>query len=340
MNEATVRPRASKSPALLNRLRLNADGSRWRWATAAAILVVVIVAPLFMNGYQVSILALAVCYMVATIGFNMSLGWAGLLIFTGSAFFGFGAFVGGRMAVLGLPTELVIVIAGLAGGVLGLAYGALTVKLNHYYFAITGIALMFLLDFFYRTFPAITGGYGGFSIPMPKLLVLGNTPLASGSSYYYFGVVLVVIAFVAARRIERSPLGRSWRAVRSNPGVASGLGVDVWRSKLYAFTITSVYLSVAGSWYGYLSLRFLPETYLFNELIFMFLILIVGGLGSTSGMVLGSLLLVLLREYLRGFPGMSEIIYGVVLLLAVLFFSKGIYGAITARIRALREQVL
>jgi branched-chain amino acid transport system permease protein len=72
----------------------------------------------------------------------------------------------------------------------------------------------------------------------------------------------------------------------------------------------------------------------------MFLIVIVGGLGSTTGMIVGSFLLVLLREYLRGFPGMSEIIYGVVLLLAVLFFSKGIYGAISARIRALREQVL
>lgn len=313
---------------------------RWRLGVAAVVLALAIIGPSFLNGFQVFIVSMSLCYMVATIGFNIALGWAGLLIFTGSAFFGLGAFVGGRMATLGVPTELAIVAAGVAGGVVGVAYGALTVKLNHYYFAITGIVLMFFLDFLYRSLPDLTGGYGGFAVPQPRLLVLGNTTVSSQVGQYYVGLALVVIAYLVARRLERSPLGRGWRAVRKNPGIAAGLGIDVWRSKLAAFTVSSIFLAVAGAWFGYLSLRFLPETYMFKELIFFFLILIVGGLGSVNGMIIGSFLLVILREYLRAFPGASEMIYGTVLLLAVLVFSRGLYGAVTSRVRSLREQVL
>ncbi len=314
-----------------------------RWlgpAVAVAILALAASAPLFLNGFQLFILSLALSYAIATIGFNISLGWAGLLIFTGAAFFGLGAFVGGRMSVLGLPAELVIIVAGLAGGVVGLVFGAMTMKLNHYYFAISGIAFMFILDFFYRNFSEITGGYSGFAIPAPQFLILGGKPLFAQGGLYYVGLVLVVLTYVLARYLERTPLGRGWRAVRRSPGVAQSLGINVWRSKLSAFAITSGLMAVAGAWFGFLSLRFLPETFMFRELIFLFLIVIVGGLGSTRGMIVGSVVLVLLREYLRGFPGLSELIYGAVLLLTVLFFSKGIYGAISKRWRSLREEVL
>lgn len=314
-----------------------------RWVgpvVGLAIVALAASAPMLLNGFQLFILSLAICYAIATMGFNISLGWSGLLIFTGAAFFGLGAFVGGRMSVFGLPAELAILIAGLAGGVVGILFGAMTMKLNHYYFAISGIAFMFILDFFYRNFSEITGGYSGFSIPAPVFLVLGNQTLMSQGGLYYVGLVLVILTYLLARYLERSPLGRGWRAVRRSPGVAESLGVNVWRSKLAAFTITSALMAVGGAWFGFLSLRFLPETFMFRELIFLFLIVIVGGLGSTRGMIVGSVVLVLLREYLRGFPGLSELIYGVVLLVAVLFFSKGIYGAISKRWRSLREEVL
>jgi branched-chain amino acid transport system permease protein len=304
------------------------------------LLLLAIIVPFLLNGFQLFILSIAVCYMVATIGFNIALGWAGLLIFTGSAFFGLGAFVAGRLASLGVAAEFAILAAALAGALVGLGYGALTVKLNSYYFAITGIVLMYFLDFFYRTFPAITGGYSGFRIPQPRFLLFGNVRLSSQLSMYFVALLLAVLAYVAARMLERSPVGRGWRVVRKSPAVAASLGINVWRSKLYAVVASSIFLAVSGAWFGYLSLRFLPETFMFTELIFFFLILIVGGLGSVNGMVFGSLTMVLLREYLRAFPGTSEIIYGVILLVAVLVFSKGLYGTLSRRYRFFREGVV
>lgn len=309
-------------------------------AVAIVVVAVAVLAPVTLNGFQLFILSLALCYAVATIGFNVALGWAGLFIFTGAAFFGLGAFVNGRLTLLGLPAEISLLLAAVVGGVVALALGAITVRLNNYYFAISGIAFMFVLDFFYRNFSEFTGGYSGFGIPAPEFLLLGSRPLFSQSGMYYVGLVLVVIAYVVVRWLERTPLGRGWRTVRKDERIAAALGIHVWWSKLWAFTIASSLMALAGGWFGFLSLRFLPETYMFRELIFLFLILIVGGLGSVRGMIIGSLVLVLLREYLRGFPGLSELIYGVALLVVVLFFSKGIYGAIASRWRTVREGAL
>jgi branched-chain amino acid transport system permease protein len=309
-------------------------------AVGIVVVAVAVLAPVTLNGFQLFILSLALCYAVATIGFNVALGWAGLFIFTGAAFFGLGAFVNGRLTLLGLPAEISLLLAAVIGGAIALVLGAITVRLNYYYFDISVIAFMFVLDFFYRNFSEFTGGYSGFGIPAPEFLVLGSRPLFSQSGMYYVGLVLVVIAYVVARWLERTPLGRGWRTVRKDERIAAALGIHVWWSKLWAFTIASTLMALAGGWFGFLSLRFLPETYMFRELIFLFLILIVGGLGSVRGMIIGSLVLVLLREYLRGFPGLSELIYGVALLVVVLFFSKGIYGAIASRWRTVREGAL
>jgi branched-chain amino acid transport system permease protein len=309
-------------------------------AVAIAVVAIAVLAPLGLNGFQLFILSLALCYAVATIGFNIALGWAGLFIFTGSAFFGLGAFLNGRLSLLGLPAELTLLLAAVIGGTIALAFGAITVRLNNYYFAISGIAFMFVLDFFYRNFSELTGGYSGFGIPAPEFLLLGGRPLFSQSGMYYVGLVLVALAYVVARWLERTPLGRGWRTVRKDERIAAALGIHVWWSKLWAFTIASTLMALAGGWFGFLSLRFLPETFMFRELIFLFLIVIVGGLGSVRGMIVGSLVLVLLREYLRGFPGLSELIYGVALLAVVLFFAKGIYGAVASRWRTVREGAL
>ena len=314
--------------------------SRALWIVALLMLAGAGIAPTLLNGYQVFVLSLALCYMVATIGLNISLGWTGMLVFSGSAFFGIGAFVAGRAASLGVPAELALLAALVVGAVVGLAYGAMTVKLNRYYFAITGIALMFILNFFYRNFPDITGGYSGFSIPYPRFLTLGGSALFSQQGLYYVGVIMVVLAYLGARYLERSPLGRGWRVVSQNPDIASALGVNVRRSKMLSFGISMSFISFGGAWFGYLSFRFLPETYMFTDLLFIFLVLIVGGVGSINGMIVGSFFLVLLREYLRGFPGLSELIYGVLLLLVVLFFSEGVYGALRSRFPSLREGVL
>jgi branched-chain amino acid transport system permease protein len=299
-----------------------------------------IAVPMLINGYYVFIFGIAFAYVVAAVGFDIALGRAGLLAFTGSAFFGLGAFVAGRLAVLGVPTELALVAALAAGAALGYLYGAITVRLQAYYFAITGIVLMLLLNYFYRNSDTLGGGYSGFAVPAPHFAILGTGPIFSVTALYYVGLVLAVIAIVAARLLGRSRVGRSWRVVRENPAVASGLGINVWRARLLAIVISSAFLSLGGAWFGYLSLRFLPESFMFDQLLLLFLMLIIGGLRSVNGAAIGAIILIWLNQYLAEFVGLNEVIYGVGLLACVLLFSRGIYGTLSARYRSFRESAL
>lgn len=329
------------SAGLLGRLpRLGRGLLQGSTATPATLLIVAIAIPFLINGYYVFIFSISFAYVVAAIGFEIALGRAGLLAFTGSAFFGVGAFVAGRLASLGVSTEFALLAALVAGAALGYLYGAITVRLQAYYFAITGIVLMLLLNYFYRNASGITGGYSGFSVPAPHFTVVPTGPIISGTTLYFVGVVLAVVAFVAARLLGRSQLGRSWRVVRQAPAVASGLGINVWRARLLSIVISSAFLSLGGAWFGYLSLRFLPESFMFDQLLILFLMLIIGGLRSVNGALIGAVILVWLNQYLAEFVGLSEIIYGVGLLACVLLFSRGIYGTLSARYRAFRESAL
>ncbi|MPZ52962.1 MAG: hypothetical protein GEU79_09565 [Acidimicrobiia bacterium] len=303
-------------------------------------LVVGLVFALFADGYQLFVLSLMCIFGVAAIGLNISLGWTGMLVFSGSAFFGVGALVSGRLINTGLPAELSILAAGVVGLVTAALYGAITVRLNRYYFAVTGIAIMAILHFVYQTFPAIGGGYSGFTVETPTLAVLGGAASKTPTTLYLVGLALLALTYIAVRRLETTPLGRGWRVVRQSASTAEALGINVWRSKVISFAISMAFVAVAGAWHVVVTARFLPESYMFTDLLFMFLILIVGGLGSINGMVLGAAFLVGVREYLRGFPGLSELIYGVVLLAVVLFFSQGIYGAVRRKLRSLREGVV
>lgn len=315
--------------------------SSWRtivvWVVIAAVAAI---PPLLLNPYMVYLLAIGLTYAVLSIGFTIVLGWTGQLAFVSVAYFGLGAFAGGSIAArFGLPAEIALLAALLAGIVGGVAFGALVVRLTRYYMAVATLALVVLLDYAYRNFTSVTGGVSGFAVPAPAFLILGGTEVTSPIGQYLVGIGLVTIAYVVARRLQISSLGRAWRAVRLDPRVAQSLGINVYRSRLLAYAVAAGFMGLAGGWFVFIGGRFLPETYHLDELLFHFLILVVGGMGSIRGAVIGSLVLVFVREYLRSFPGASEVIFGAVLLLTVLFLPAGLYGALASRFRRLRESV-
>jgi branched-chain amino acid transport system permease protein len=333
-------PRAAPEP-LGPTARRPRRGRRGRLAAARVPLLALVAAlliPLFLDGYFAYLANLALVYVIVAIGFTIILGWAGQMAFADVAFFGLGAYTGARAASLwGVPAELALAIGILAGLVVGLGFGALVVRLRRYYLSIVTIAFMFVLDYLYRHLDPITGGVRGFAVPSPHFLLLGGQKISSPHLQYYVGLVLVVLAYLFAVRLRKSALGRGWQVVRVDERAAQALGIDVYRSKLAAFAISAAVIAPAGVWLGYLSGRVFPESFGMNELLFHFLIVVIGGLGSLNGAVLGAVLLVLAREYLRGFVGVSEILFGLLLLVSVLVLQKGIYGTLADRFKRLRE---
>ncbi len=303
-----------------------------------AILAIVVLAPLGLDGYSVYLLDLAAVYVMVAIGFTIVLGWAGQMAFISVAFFGLGAYTGGRAAsVWNLPVEVALAVGILAGLLVGLGFGALAVRLRRYYLSIVTMAFMFALDYLYRNLGDLTGGVRGFPVPTPQLLLLGNQKVASPYLQYYVGFVLVVLTYLFAVRLRKSSLGRGWQVVRADEKVAQAIGVNVYRSKLAAFAISAALLSEAGVWFAFTTGRVFPESFGMNELLFHFVIMVLGGLGSLNGAAAGAVLLVVAREYLRSFTGLSEILFGLVLLVSILTMQSGVYGTLAARFRSLRE---
>lgn len=313
---------------------------KWRPVIAILVLLLALLIPLALNGYFVYLADLALVYIMVTVGLTISLGWSGQLVFMSAAYFGFGAFAAGVAAAKwGLPTEGAIIFGTVMGMLLGVGFGALAMRLKGYYLAIATLSLMYMLDYFYRNVRSITGGVSGFPVPQPKFLLGLGAVVSSDYAKYYVGLALAVCAYAIAYWLRRTPLGRSWRVLRKDEEVARALGINVYRSKLAAFTSSATLIAFGGTWFVFVTGRFLPETFTINELLFHFLILVVGGLGSINGAVFSSILLVFAREYLRGFAGVSEILFGALLLLIVLFLRHGIFGTLARKFPRLREGV-
>lgn len=310
-------------------------------AAYGAVLVIALVLPPFLSNYYLLLANLALAYAMVGIGLTMLLGWTGQFAFISAAFFGFGAYTGGRIgAAFDLPIEAAIAIGVVASAVVGLGFGAAAVRLRGYYLSIVTIASMFLLDYAYRNLPDLTGGVRGFVVPVPYSGLIAGMEFGSEAAKFYVALVLLVIIFGVATLLRSSSIGRAWESLRHNPAAAAALGIDVYRQRLLAFVVAAAIFGAAGVWFAYINGRVFPESYGMGELIFHFLIVVVGGLGSIRGAVLAAVLLVVGREMLRGFVGLSEISFGLLLLLSVLFMRRGIYGTLADRWRALREPYL
>lgn len=307
----------------------------------AAVLIIGLLAPFFLGNYYLLLANIALVYAVIGIGLTLVLGWTGQFAFISAGFFGFGAYTGARIgAAADLPIEVALLVGVLASAMVGLAFGAAAVRLRGYYLSIVTIAFIFLLDYGYRNLPDITGGVRGFVVPVPYVSLLGGLELPTQPAKFYFGLGLLAVVFAAATLVRASSIGRAWQSLRVNPDAAAALGIDVYRHRLLAFVVGAAIFGAAGVWFAYVNGRVFPESYSLSELIFHFLIVVIGGMGSLRGAVIAAVLLVVAREFLRGFVGLSEITFGLVLLLSVLFLRRGIYGTIADRWRSLREPYL
>lgn len=303
-----------------------------------AIAGLALLIPLALNGYFVYLADVALAYAILAIGFTVVLGWAGQMAFANVTFFGFGAYASGIAAgKLGVPVEGALLIGTAAGFLLGVGFGSLVVRLRRYYLAIATMASTFILDYVYRHLDMLTGGVRGLSIPTPRFWLLGNEKISSPYGQYYLGVLFLAVAIVVSVWLRKSSLGREWQVVRADEKVATALGINVYLSKLKAFALAAAVMSAAGAWLGCLLGQIFPESFLMNELLFQFLIVVIGGLGSINGAITGAILLVIVRQYLQGFVGLSEILFGLLLLVSVLALQKGIYGTLAAKYQKLRE---
>ncbi|GBD08569.1 Sulfate/thiosulfate import ATP-binding protein CysA [Candidatus Thermoflexus japonica] len=301
-----------------------------RWGAGGGLLIAL---ALFLPDYYLYILALAGIWAIAAIGLNVLTGIAGQISIGHAGFMAIGAYAVALLSLrLGAPFWLALPAAGLLNGLIGLAMGLPALRLSGPYLAIAtlgfGVAVVEIL----RRWEPVTGGFMGLKVPPPAL---GPWVLKSDAAGY--GLVMISLALLTALalRLVRSAFGRAWIALRDSEAAAQAFGISLPRYRTLAFAISAFYAGVAGGLLAYRVGRVDPDALTLSHSIFLVTALIVGGLASVPGSILGAFLLTMIFYALGGLGGaiglrtevgdFRNILYGVLLILTAMFLPGGLW---------------
>jgi branched-chain amino acid transport system permease protein len=306
-------------------------------AAAAIAICALMVLPFLVNDYIQYVLNLILVYGLVAVGFNIVLGYLGQLAFANAAFFGIGAYaLGILMERYAVPFWAALLPAGLAGALAGTLVGLPALRLRGYYLAIVTLAFGELLRWGYVHADWLTHGSSGLGLPKEALA----GPMLNSGRHLYF-VILAVVALVlcATLNLLRSRIGRAWVAIRENEHAAASLGLSPARYKIAAFAWSGFVAGMAGALFAALLGRIGPDSFDLHQLLLQFSIVMIGGLGSIAGSLLGAALLTVAPEILRNIPGAEEIVFSLLLIGVLLFMPNGIAGLIRRLAPAWRERL-
>lgn len=287
---------------------------------AIATLAIPVVYP---SPYLLRLMVLIFIYSILTMSLNVLAGYAGMISLGHAAFFGLGAYTTAVMsAKMGLPFVLCFFASALVPPIIAAVYGAIVLRsLRYIYFTLASWGLLEILNSIYLNVSYLGGPNGIRGIQ--DIVILGIR-IGSDIPFFYFSFVFAALTLISCELLVLSRVGRAWTAIRENEVVAGVMGIKSYRYQLLAFVISSCFAGIAGSLYAYYESFISPVSFSVWESIFLFCMLLVGGRRSLIGSVVGTAIFVLLPEVLRGIGDYRMIIYGVVLLVVIMFKPAGL----------------
>ena len=293
-----------------------------------AIAVAIVLPLLVRSEYYRQVLVTGYISAIAVYGLNIILGYAGLLTLGHAAFFGIGAYAVALLETrLGVPFWVALAAGCAAAVILGYLVGLVSLRTRGNYFAIFTAAIGVMISIVLTNWQELTGGnIGVLNIPPPA--PIGPISFESSLAKYYLVLVALVFAITICARVRGSLFGRSLIAIAGNEDLARAVGIDVMRAKSAAFMLSTFLAGLAGGMYA-IFIGFLgPDSSGLDVTFDMLLYLIVGGVGTLAGPLVGTLVLVILAQFLSGIDQYKFLIFGPMLVLLIMFFPSGIVGGI------------
>jgi branched-chain amino acid transport system permease protein len=305
-------------------------------AYAVPVALVLLVLPHIVTPYQTILMSYGLIMAIAALGFNLLLGYTGLLSFGHSAYFGLGAYaVAFMVKYLHVSSMELFLIGGLIATLLVTAvFGCIWVRYTRIFFAILTMALSQVLWSLAFKFFWVTGGTDGLRIPTPTILhglvtVPKNKIAFLSFSYYYYVLVVFIVCVVLMWVIVHSPFGQALQAIRDNETRAAFLGVRVRWARWVAFMISGGFTGVAGILWAPLNGLTTPDILYWpfsGEIVFL---TVLGGFGTFSGPIVGAVVFNYLKTYAVGLTVYWQLLLGAVLIVLVLALPTGIMGTLT-----------
>jgi len=295
----------------------------WIWLPILGALVAF---PLLVkNEYLLNVGVLAGIYVILTMGLNITNGWTGLMSFGYAAFYGIGAYTAAILATrYGVPFWATFVLGGITAGLMGVAIAVPTLRLKGIFLALVTIGFQEIVFLVTLNWTSLTRGPMGIpGIPPPSL---GAYSFNSNREYFYLILALNVVMIFVVSRIMDSRLGRTFIAMREDEVAAQSVGIPIFSAKVLSFVISTVMAGVAGAFFAHHARFVSADSFRLDETFVILTMLIVGGMGTIVGPVIGAVFLVILPEAARFLAHYREIVYGAILILVILFRPQGIAG--------------
>jgi len=304
-------------------------------AWSAPVLLALLALPFVVPPYQTVLLSYGLVFAIAALGFNLLLGYTGLLSFGHSAYFGMGAYaVAFIVKYLKLESMEAFLLGGiLASGAVAALFGLLCVRYTKIFFGILTMALSQVLWSLAFKFFWVTGGSDGLRVPTPTLLGglvrAGSDKFEFLSHRYYFYVLAVFVVCVAVMWvIVHSPFGKALQAIRDNETRAEFIGIRIRRYRLIAFVVSGAFAGLAGALWAPLNGLATPDILVWTfsgEIVFM---AVLGGFHNFIGPIVGAMAFTYLKTYAVGLTVYWQLALGTVLVVLVLALPKGIMGLV------------
>jgi branched-chain amino acid transport system permease protein len=308
-----------------------------QFVPVALLALAIILLPVYVqSSYVLRIANLAAIWAIMVLGLHFILGMTGQISIGHGAFFGIGAYTSALLTVdFGLSFWLAMPLSALMASLFGVCLGFPAIKIRTHYLALVTIGFQEIFRLVMMNWTSFTHGATGISrIAPPSFFGLS---LSNDVRYYYLVLPLLALAVWSAARISGSSVGRAMRAVKEREVAAQTLGINVRSMKVMAFTLGAAYAGLGGSLYAHLVTYINPDSFTIGESINALIMLLIGGVGSVAGAVIGSVVITLLPEALRFVKGYHMLIFSVALVALMIFMPRGIIG-IWYRVKAAVEK--
>lgn len=259
---------------------------------------------------------------------NLLLGFAGQISLGHAAFFGLGAYISGVLTASHQADPwLTMLLAAVVVGILAFVIGFPILKLKGHYLAMATLGFGIIVYIVFNETVGVTGGPSG--MPGIPNLALGDFAFDSDTKNYFLIWFFTLSTMLVSFNLSNSRIGRALRAVHDSEVAARVLGVNVRLLKVQIFTLSAVISSIAGSLYAHTMTFISPASFGFNFSVELVTMVIVGGLGSIYGPLVGAAILTLLPEFLRVFHDLDIVIYGLLLIVMTMYLPTGLVGGLT-----------
>jgi len=288
----------------------------------AVLMVLLAAAPLGLKNYGIYLLTLWCVYVMAGMGLNLTVGYAGQMSIGHAAFLGIGAYTAAILMKLGLSFWLVLPMAAVLCFLVGLVIGFPALRVQHHYLAFATLGFNVLTYLFFRNEEWLTGGTFGISgIQRPSFFGLS---LERSAAFFWFAYGSTILLALLLWWVIRSPWGRAFAALRDNPIRAESLGVNITAYTLLAFAIGAAFAGIAGAYFAVLVQFIEPAPFHLTASLMMLLMVIVGGSGKFFGPMLGAAIVILLPEWLRFLKDWYLVIFGLAVVALMIWLPGGL----------------